>query len=134
MFGLFAKKHKRIEIKDDSIFIDNQKENICKAVELETIFKLTQETPEIKVYENKNLVHTFRLETLQGNPDLTGQFLHSSIRILSNSVVMIDGIISKSDTTFSKWSDNNYEALRLQPFYLSDKNDNNIKLKGKGLF
>ena len=134
MFGLFTKRHNRVNIKGDSIFIDNQNSNIGKATELETVFKLTVPTPEIKVFENKNLVHTFRIDTLQTNKDLTGQFLHSSVRVLSNSAVMIDGIISQSDNTFSKWTDNDYEAIRLQPFFLSDKNDNNIQLKGKGLF
>jgi hypothetical protein len=134
MFGLFKKRHNRIGIIDDNIFIDNQKDNIGEPVELETVFKLTVPTPEIKVFENQNLVHTFRIDTLLTNKDLTGQFLHCSIRILSNSAVMIDGIISQSDNTFSKWTDNDYEAIRLQPFFLSDKNDNNIQLKGKGLF
>jgi hypothetical protein len=90
--------------------------------------------PEIKVYENQNLIHIFRIETLISNPDLTGQFLHSSIRILANSAVMIDGIISKSNAEFPHWTDNDYEAVRFQPFYLLDKNENNIALKGKGLF
>ena len=134
MFGLFTKRHNRVNIQGDSIFIDNQNSNIGKAIELETVFKLTVPTPEIKVFENRNLVHTFRIDTLQTNKDLTGQFLHSSVRVLSNSAVMIDGIISQSDKTFSKWTDNDYEAIRLQPFFLSDKNDNNIQLKGKGLF
>ena len=53
MFGLFTKRHNRIEVKGDSIFIDNQKENVGKAFELETIFNLTIPIPEIKVYENK---------------------------------------------------------------------------------
>ncbi len=134
MFELFTKRHKRIDVKGDSIFIDNQKENIGKAFELETVFSLTIPTPEIKLYENQNLIHTFRIDTLQSNSDLTGQFLHSSIRILANSGVMIDGIISKSNTNYSQWTDNDYEAVRFQPFYLLDKNENNIALKGKGLF
>lgn len=134
MFGLFTKRHNRIDINGDSIFIDNQKEHIGKAIELETVFKLTVPTPEIKVFENQNLVHAFHIDTLHTNKDLTGQFLHSSIRVLSNSAVMIDGIISQSDSAFPKWTDIAYEAIRFQPFYLSDKNDNNIQLKGKGLF
>jgi len=134
MFRLFTKRHNRIDVKGDCIFIDNQNENVGKAFEFETVFSLTTSTPEIKVYENQNLIHTFRIDTLQDNPDLTGQFLHSSIRILVNSGVMIDGIVSNSNTTFSHWTDNDYEAVRFQPFFLSDKNENNIALKGKGLF
>lgn len=134
MFGLFDIRFKRIDVKGNSIFIDNQKENIGEALELETIFDLTIPLPEIRVYENKNLIKTFRIEALNSNPDLTGQFLHSSIRVLANSGVMIDGIISKSKTSFAQWTENDYEAVRFQPFYLSDKDENNFALKGKGLF
>ena len=47
--------------------------------------------------------------------------LHSSIRINTNSSVQIDGIISKSRTTF----DENGEGIRFQPFFLSDKEEEN---------
>ena len=83
MFGLFTKRHNRIEVKGDCIFIDNQNENVGKAFELETVLSLTVPIPEIKVYENQNLIHTFHIDTLLSNPNLTGQFLHSSIRILA---------------------------------------------------
>lgn len=134
MFGLFVKRYNRIEIKNDSIFIDNKRENIGSSSELEYVFKLKTPKPEIKVYENNILIRTFCIDTLQDNPDLTGQFLHCSINILPNSAVMIDGIISNSNTSFSKWTDYDYEAVRFQPFYLSDNNDYNALLKGKGLF
>jgi hypothetical protein len=134
MPGLFTNRNNRIDVKGDCIFIDNQKGNVGKASELETVFNLKISTPEIKVYENQHLIHTFRIDTLKSNPDLAGQFLHSSIRIFANSGVMIDGIISKTATSFAQWTDNDYEAVRFQPFYLSDKKENNIALKGKGLF
>jgi hypothetical protein len=47
---------------------------------------------------------------------------------------MIDGIISKDSIKFSSWQDKDYEAIRLQPFFLSDREHENEKLKGKGLF
>lgn len=134
MFRLFRKRCKRIEIKESDIFIDNSKENIGKAIELEVVFKLTKSIPEIKIFENQNLYRTFRIETLKDNENLMGQFLHCSIRIFANSGIMIDGIISKSETTFPSWKDSTYEAVRFQPFFLSDKDQNNIALKGKGLF
>lgn len=133
MFKLF-KRNKRVEIQGDNIFIDNSKKNIGTPIEIETVFKLTLPIPEIKVYENNQLVRLYRIESLKANPNLSGQFLHSSIRILENSAVMIDGIISKSNISFPKWTDENYEAVRLQPFYLSNANDNNLRLIGKGLF
>lgn len=134
MFKLFTKRPDRIDIEGDSIFIDNQNRNIGRALEIDTVFRFANPTPEIKVFENQKLVRTFRIDTLQSNSNLTGQFLHSSIRVLKNSVVMIDGIISNNETTCPEWSDNEYEAIRFQPFYLSNKNENNILLMGKGLF
>lgn len=47
---------------------------------------------------------------------------------------MIDGIISNSEASFPNWTDKDYEAVRLQPFFLSNANNNNIGLIGKGLF
>ncbi|HXB29315.1 MAG TPA: hypothetical protein VNW49_05820 [Puia sp.] len=134
MLKLFAKRHKRVEIQDDNILIDNLKDNIGKAIEVTTAFNLLQRTPEIKVYENDQLVRLYRMDTLHANADLTGQFLHGSVRILDNSAVMIDGIISKSAASHPAWTDKDYEAVRFQPFYLSNAEDNNEKLIGKGLF
>ena len=54
MVELFTKRHIRVDSKAYSIFIDNQKPNIGKAVELKTVFKLTVPIPEIKVFENQN--------------------------------------------------------------------------------
>ena len=134
MFKLFNKRNKRLTIQGDSIFIDNSNDNVVKAAELNTVFALTEATPEIKVYENNQLIRLYRIDTLNANSNLTGQFLHSSIRMLDNSAVMIDGVISKSDTSFPKWTNQDYEAVRFQPFFLSNANDKNIQLIGKGLF
>src|SRR5438093_3797335 len=134
MLKPFTKRHKQVVIQGDNIFIDNLKDNIGKAIELETVFKLTQPTPEIRVYENNELVRSFCIDTLNTNSNLTGQFIHSSIRILGNGAVMIDGVISKSETSFPKWTDEDYEAVRLQPFFLSNANSKNVELIGKGLF
>jgi hypothetical protein len=117
MLNLFSKRHKRLNILNDSVFIDNSKGNIGKAEELEIVFKLTQPIPEIKVYENDQLIRLYRVDTLNTNSNLLGQFMHCSIRILGNSAVMIDGVISKSETAFPKWTDQDYEAVRLQPFF-----------------
>jgi len=91
--------------------------------------------PIINVYENGELIKTFVIETLTENPDLTGQFFHICIRILESDAVMIDGIISKSRSEHPNWQDPNYEAIRLQPFFLStaEKSLSN-QLIGKGLF
>ena len=93
MFQLFAKRHKRVEIQSDNIFIANLKDNIGEEIELLTVFNLSQTTPEIKVYENNQLVRLYRMDTLNKNSNLAGQFFHSSIRILNSSAVMIDGTL-----------------------------------------
>ena len=134
MIRLFTNKIKRVSIAANDIFIDNQHGNIGSACEVNFVLKLEKSTPELRVFENDTLIKLFKLEPLNNNPNLENQFLHSSIRVLSNSAVMIDGSISKSDKVFSKWTDNDYEAVRLQPFYLSNRNDLNLKLIGKGLF
>ena len=134
MFKFFNRRYKRLSIQGDSIFIDNSNDNLGKAAEVDTVFGLTQPTPEIKVYENNQLIRLYRIDTLNTNSNLAGQFLHSSIRILDNNAVMIDGVLSKSDTSFPKWTDDDYEAVRLQPFFLSNVNEKNIQLIGKGLF
>jgi hypothetical protein len=86
MFKIFNNRHERLKAQGDSIYIDNSKDNIGKAVELETVFKLTQPTPELKVYENNQLSRLYRIDTLSTNKNLEGQFLHSSIRTLDNTI------------------------------------------------
>jgi hypothetical protein len=132
MLNLF-KRNKRVEFQRDSIFIDNSKKNTGKLIEIENIFSLAQPTPDIKVYENDKLLRLFHIDTLDANSDLTGQFLHSSIRILETNAVIIDGVVSKSGSSFPKWTDENYEAIRFQPFYLSNADSNNAQLIGTGL-
>ena len=134
MFNIFKKRHQRVTVQDNNIYIDNSNDNIGKSVEVQTVLAFTQPTPEITVFENNKIIHRYSIETLETNPDLAGQFLHSSIRILGNSAVMIDGIISRSHKSCPEWTDDNYEAVRLQPFFLSNANEKNIQLIGKGLF
>ncbi|RFZ82830.1 hypothetical protein DYU05_11745 [Mucilaginibacter terrenus] len=134
MFEIFKRHRDRIKVEGSNIYIDNKNKNVGRAFELLNIFELTTELPEIKIYENQDLVRTFRLDAMDRNPDLTGQFLHSSIRVFANSGVMIDGVISKNNVSVAEWTDANYEAIRLQPFFLSDKSEINTSLQGRGLF
>lgn len=134
MFKLFNRRPKRLIIEGGSILIDNSPDNIGREIEIETVFKLKEPRPEVCVYENNELIRQFRIDTFHSNSNLTGQFLHCLIRILNNSAVMIDGVISKTSISYPKWTDQNYEAVRLQPFFLSNANDKNIELIGKGLF
>ena len=124
----------RIEITDTNILIDNQNEYLGKPEEVKTIIEFTNPVPAINIYENTKHIYSFKVEVLEKNADLTGQFLHCVIRILPNSGVMIDGIISKDKDNYNDWSSPDYEAIRLQPFFLSDQNEKNLKLKGAGLF
>jgi len=134
MFQIFKKKSERLKISGFNIFINNQNRNIGEAIEISHVFEFTQAIPEINILENDKIVKIFKIEPLKENPDISGQYLHSSIRILANSAVMIDGIISYNRNDFPKWTDSDYEAIRLQPFYLSNADEHNKKLIGKGLF
>lgn len=134
MFNLFKKDTPRVNLKGNDIFIDNLGGNIGKSIEIEHVLAFTDEIPEIKVFENGKIIKRYKLETLTKNPSLKGQFLHSSIRIQANSAVMIDGIISDNEKSFLDWTDERYEAVRFQPFFLSDKKEYNLQSIGKGLF
>ncbi|WP_034924808.1 hypothetical protein [Gillisia sp. CAL575] len=121
------------------IEISNNQINIVtgyfkKELEIDHVFHFNQANPIIKVSENGILKREYLFETLKINPDLTDQFFHSTIRVLKNSAIMIDGIISNNLETFPNINDENCEALRLQPFYLSNKENKNLELKGSGLF
>jgi hypothetical protein len=124
----------RINCTENNIYISNQGENFEKSEELRTVIKFLNPSPVLNIFEDNNILLTIRIETLKENPDLTNQYLHCSIRVLPNSGVMIDGIISQSPTEFLDWTDKDYEAVRIQPFFLSNKKGLNKALEGKGLF
>lgn len=122
--------NKRVKVQRNSIFIDNSFSLRNRQIEIEPIIELEGEIPSISIYEGSKLIRKFSIEPLKSNSNLNGQYLHSSIRINSNSSVQIDGIISNSSSEFDK----NGEGIRFQPFFLSDKEEENQKLKGLGMF
>jgi hypothetical protein len=134
MLGIFKRSSERVAISENNIFIKNKGKNAGSAVEIEHVFLMREKEPVIMVHEDANLIRTYRIQAIDINPDLNGQFFHCSIRILPNSAVMIDGIISRSKSNHLTWTDKDYEAVRLQPFYLSDKKEENERLVGLGLF
>lgn len=103
-------------------------------MEIEHVFLLREKEPEIIVYEDADIIRKYRIQAIDINPDLSGQFFHSSIRILPNSAVMIDGIVSKSKGNHATSTEKGYEGVRFQPFYLSNKEEENERLVGLGLF
>jgi len=124
----------RINIKDCSIQINNSSTFKGKAIERTPVLPLTEKEPTIQIFEDDRLWRSFKLEALASNPDLSGQFFHSSIRIFENSGLMIDGILSDSKDTMPEPEDAGFEGIRFQPFYLSDADHKNQALAGKGLF
>jgi len=123
---------RKIKITGTDIHINSGLAN--SATEKEHIFRFISSQPTLRVFENKQLLRTFNIEPLSANPDLAGQFLHSSIRILDNEAVMIDGIISTNPNEHPDWKSDDYEAIRFQPFFLNSNEQENHKLKGQGLF
>lgn len=104
------------------------------AIEKKHVFEFKESVPVLRVFENEQLKRTFVIDTLDENPDLRGQFLHTTIRVLKNGAVMIDGIISKDYRDHTDSHLIHHEAIRFQPFFLSSNDKENYKLKGKGLF
>ena len=115
----------RINCTENNIYISNQGENFEKSEELRTVIKFLNPSPVLNIFEDNTILLTIRIDTLKENPDLTNQYLHCSIRVLPNSGVMIDGIISQSPTEFLDWKYKDYEAVRIQPFFLSNKKELN---------
>ena len=126
---------KRIKIKGNNIYIG--KPGICgkKDEEYLGVIIFENPTPTINVYENNTQIRIFDIETLTTNPNLTGQCFHFSVRLLENDAVMIDGVISKQKDKCPNWQDNDYEAIRLQPFFLTTADHATSKgIIGKGVF
>jgi hypothetical protein len=123
---------RKIKITGTDIHVNNGLLN--SAIEKEHVFRFESNQPTLRVFEGKQLLRTFNIVALTENPNLTGQFLHCSIRILDNDAVMVDGIISENSEQHSDWKSADYEAIRFQPFFLNSSEHKNSKLIGKGLF
>lgn len=121
---------KRINVIANDIFITNDIGLRNREIEIYPILKLEKDFPEINVFEDGGLIRTFIIEPKNNNPHLKGQFLHAVIKINANSSIQIDGYISK-DIPACERTD---EGVRFQPFFLSDQENMNNNLKGKGMF
>jgi hypothetical protein len=126
---------KRIKIKGNDIYISKSGIFGQKTEEYLGVLNFDNPKPTIKVFEKNILLKTFNIETLTTNSNLTGQYFHISVRLLENDGVMIDGIISKQEDKHWNWQDSDYEAIRLQPFFLTTS-DPSTKYRtiGKGVF
>lgn len=122
--------NKRITVVGNDIFITNDIKLRNREIEIYHVLKLEKDSPEINVFEDGGLIRTFVIEPKNSNPHLEGQFMHSAIKINANSSVQIDGYITK-DSTGCETTD---EGVRFQPFFLSDRDEKNKELIGKGMF
>lgn len=123
------KKEKRIFFKENEIHIINNIffEGIDNK---EThIFEFKASVPEIKIYENKKYLRTYKIEPKNSNPDLYGQFFHCEVRVNGNFSVQIEGVISKNIENYD-----NGEGILFQPFFLSNQNLKNEENFGRGMF
>lgn len=124
----------RVKVTDHNIYIKKSGLFTKNSEQLEGVLEFGSFSPTITVFEDNIIVRQYNIETLHSNPNLKGQFLYYSISIQANNAVMIDGIISKNKYTCPSWQDDEYEAIRFQPFFLKEAEINNINLIGKGLF
>ncbi|KAG2383014.1 hypothetical protein C9374_004981 [Naegleria lovaniensis] len=136
----FSNQVNRISHENNKIFIENpsntpesfSNKTTC---ELQSVIHFTQSVPDIEIYENSKRCRIYSIQPLSTNPNLENQYLHFSIKVLPNYGVMMDGIISSSATEHSlPYLNFDGEGIRFQPFYLSNANEKNKRLEGKGLF
>lgn len=120
----------RVKIEGNRIYINNDPQYRNYSITVSPVFEFTDKIPSIEIYENEELIKKFIIEPKRENPNLKGQFFHSSVRINANSSVQIEGIISNHPKSY----DQNGEGIRFQPFFLSDKAARNKSLIGKGMF
>ncbi|MHB9130699.1 MAG: hypothetical protein ACYDBB_06375 [Armatimonadota bacterium] len=112
-------------------------------LEYNTVIRFASDTPDIAVYEDDTLCIQYHIDPLLINPSLAGQFLHTSIRVLANYGLMIDGIITKTADVLRPWNHDQRtgarrfdfdEAIRFHPVFLSPAAHSNAENVGKGLF
>ncbi|PAW93434.1 hypothetical protein CKK33_07990 [Mucilaginibacter sp. MD40] len=124
----------RIRVIDHNIVIDKKNIFSKRSANIKGVIELKETIPIINVFEGKEIIRSYVIEPLSSNYDLKGQFLHFSISVQENDAVMIDGIISNRNDSHLDWTDENYEAVRFQPFFLKSSEYQNKQLIGKGLF
>lgn len=91
---------------------------------------MDKKIPEIRIFEDCTLLKTFILEPRDTNANLYGQYFHSGIRINSDSSIQMLGYISKNQKKIETYD----EGIRFQPFFLSDREEKNKEMRGKGMF
>lgn len=123
-------KKERISVVGNDIYINNDIQLRNLDFEIQPIFKLEKEIPEIRIFEDCALIKTFILEPRDSNANLYGKYFHSEIKINSNSSIQMQGYISKSQKNI----ETNDEGIRFQPFFLSDREEMNKEMRGKGMF
>ena len=105
-----------------------------RQVEYELILSLPKQAPELRLFYGNRILAAYIIDPVSNNPDLTGKYLHSCLRILSNGGVMMDGIISNVFSSAKGFT----EGLRFAPVMLdgshASHNGNERRLKGQGLF
>lgn len=123
------KNEKKICYKDNEIHIINNALYEGLSFTENHIFELKSSVPEIKIYENKKYLRTYKIEPKNSNPDLSGHFFLCEVRVNRNFSVQIEGVISKDKENFE-----NGEGVLFQPFFLSNKKIRNEDFFGKGMF
>lgn len=124
----------RIKIIGQDIFIKKKNFLFESSSKLEGVLMFNNDKPTLRIFDDGQLIRSFTIDPLASNPYLRQQFLHYSISVQENDAVMIDGIISNQQDSAKNWDDTDYEAIRLQPFFLISSDHLNFNLIGKGLF
>jgi len=103
-------------------------------LEVRPTVPLSEPAPTLTVEIDGGEFIRYTIDPLAKNPDLTGQFLQLSVRVLPNLALMMDAIITKTDDPPPEVTDPDCEAIRFQPLFLPQAATSNDIFRGKGLF
>ncbi|ROH96240.1 hypothetical protein [Chryseobacterium daecheongense] len=120
--------HQRIEFRRNEIHIKNHPLYAGVGATDTKEVLLEGAIPEIKIYENGKYLRTYKIEPKDSNPDLNNQIFDCEVRVHPDFSVQIEGAVYKNKDQEKK------EYIRFQPFYLSNKNEKNEALFGRGMF
>lgn len=123
-------KKDRIVLDDLSIKIKNKNGYTKIFIEKTKVLKFNSSEPIIKVYEDNKLIRSYKIDINNNNPDLKNKYFHFWIRINTDSSVQLNGAISELKENYDKA----IEYINFQPFFLSNMDEKNKKLIGKGGF
>jgi hypothetical protein len=103
------------------------------------VIRLSERAPRLTVWLGPAAIARFRVDPIASDPDLAGKYFHTSIRILDNLSLWIDGLIATDAADPQAGAalhdgQRFTEGVRFQPLFIGPASGKNATLAGRGLF